>query len=172
MTISLLWWGLILIAQNAMFTWVSRARNSGSDWYHAVAAVFSNGVWFLAFYFTFGFLNQIHTTNSVLFAVLVGGTYIACTVTGSVMGGKLLRKYFERGNRRAGHGANEERMVVIEQKLATMAEIMARSIGRAEEMYVHVQEILVAQNRINKAQINLTEEAVLVNRRESEEAEV
>ena len=34
-------WAVMLLIQNATFTWVSRARNSKSLGYHAVAAVFS-----------------------------------------------------------------------------------------------------------------------------------
>ena len=37
----------ITVLQNASFTLVSRARNSGSVSYHAAAAVASNGVWLL-----------------------------------------------------------------------------------------------------------------------------
>jgi hypothetical protein len=41
---NLILWFLLLVLQNAAFTWVSRARNSGSIGYHAIAAVFSNGI--------------------------------------------------------------------------------------------------------------------------------
>lgn len=119
--VALLSWALILIAQNMSFTWVSRARNSGSDWYHATAAVFSNGVWFLAFYFTFDFLTVIQQTRNLGLTFLIGGIYIAATVTGSVVGGKLVRRFFERGKRRVGYyedkpvirdvAASEERVV-------------------------------------------------------------
>lgn len=44
-------WGAALIAQNAAFTWVSRARNSGSLGYHAFAACFSNGIWIVSMFF-------------------------------------------------------------------------------------------------------------------------
>ena len=37
-------WALLLILQNMAFTWVSRARNSGSLGYHAIASICSNGV--------------------------------------------------------------------------------------------------------------------------------
>ena len=98
----LLAWALLLVAQNAAFTWVSRARNSGSDWYHAIAAVFSNGVWFAAIFFTFDYLDRIQQ-GGVREALTFGGVYIAATVFGSVVAGKFLRRYFERGARRVGH---------------------------------------------------------------------
>lgn len=96
-------WALVLVVQNASFTWVSRARNSGSDLYHGIAAVFSNGVWFLAFVFTFDLLTQIQEGRGTAFAAAVGAIYVAATVTGSVLGGKVVRRLFEKGARQVGH---------------------------------------------------------------------
>ena len=96
-------WALVLIAQNASFTWVSRARNSGSDWYHAAAAVFSNGIWFLAFYFTVDYLTTIRATHDLGLGLLVGAVYVTATVAGSVASGAFLRRFVERGKRRVGH---------------------------------------------------------------------
>ena len=42
-------WAVNLLAQNFCFTFVSRARNSGSLKRHVVAAIASNGVWMLQF---------------------------------------------------------------------------------------------------------------------------
>jgi phosphotransferase system glucose/maltose/N-acetylglucosamine-specific IIC component len=100
---TLLAWALLLVVQNAAFTMVSRARNSGSDWYHGIAAVFSNGIWFAAFYFTWNFLDAIKESGNTAYAMLIGGVYIAATVTGSVTMGKFLRRFIERGKRRVGH---------------------------------------------------------------------
>jgi hypothetical protein len=96
-------WALLLVVQNASFTWVSRARNSGSDWYHAVAAVFSNGVWFAAFFFTFEGITLIRESGDTLLAVSLGAVYIVATVAGSVSSGWFLRTYVERGKRKVGH---------------------------------------------------------------------
>jgi hypothetical protein len=41
-------WAVILIMQNFAFTFVSRARSSGSIVRHAIASVFSNGIWFVS----------------------------------------------------------------------------------------------------------------------------
>lgn len=43
--INLLYWGVVLFFQNFAFTYVSRARSSGSITRHAKASLFSNGIW-------------------------------------------------------------------------------------------------------------------------------
>ncbi len=101
--IAIFLWALLLVVQNASFTWVSRARNSGSDWYHAFAAVFSNGVWFAAFFFTFEGITQIRDSGNLTLAVVLGLIYVVATVTGSVSAGMFLRTYVERGKRKVGH---------------------------------------------------------------------
>jgi hypothetical protein len=107
MTGQILFWSLLLIAQNASFTWVSRARNSGSDWYHATAAVFSNGVWFVAFYFTFDLLNMMKLAATAWQTkALIALVYVASTVFGSVFAGRFLRRNVEKGKRRVGHYEN------------------------------------------------------------------
>jgi hypothetical protein len=96
-------WAVLLVLQNASFTWVSRARNSGNDWYHAAAAVFSNGLWFLAYFITFDRVWAVLKTGDVLLGVWIGLLYITCTVFGSVFAGRFLRKYVERGSRKVGY---------------------------------------------------------------------
>lgn len=102
-------WALLLVVQNASFTWVSRARNSGSDWYHAVAAVFSNGIWFSATFITFERVTAVLRTGDWRLGVLIGLVYVAATVTGSVAAGAFLRRYVEKGKRRVGHYATKDR---------------------------------------------------------------
>ena len=52
-------WPITLIWQNYAFTFVSRARNSGSLKQHMIAAVQSNGVWFLQTIFVFTAFQNI-----------------------------------------------------------------------------------------------------------------
>lgn len=63
------------ILQNASFTLVSRARNSNSILFHALASVFSNGIWFIV-------VNQItkHDVNTVMLGIV----YTIAAVIGSV----------------------------------------------------------------------------------------
>ena len=88
----LLWLGGLVVCQNASFTLVSRARNSGSLAYHTGAAVLSNGVWLLVF-------RQMVTKIDDPPAMLV---YLFASVTGSVLMHFLSMKYIEKGKRKVG----------------------------------------------------------------------
>lgn len=93
----------LLIAQNFAFTVVSRARNSGSDAFHATAAVFSNGIWVVVnFLLVAKWTEVLNQKDPFLFAA-VALFYVAFTVIGSVYGGRISRRFFEKGNRRVGH---------------------------------------------------------------------
>lgn len=101
---NLVFWFFLLVLQNAAFTWVSRARNSGSLSYHAVAAVCSNGIWFASNIILIGvvakFLNDASAPNSLM--VIYGVIYIAGTVTGSVLMHYVSMRWLEAGKRKVG----------------------------------------------------------------------
>jgi hypothetical protein len=79
-------WGVILIAQNFAFTFVSRARNSGSLARHAVAGVASNGVWFLSQTFVFRQMLAMMTGKyGVGMAIFIGLFYTTLTLAGSIL---------------------------------------------------------------------------------------
>jgi hypothetical protein len=79
-------WAVILLAQNYTFTFVSRARNSGSLKRHVIASVLSNGVWFAGQGLTFTKLYKIMTgAYGVAAAIYTGLFYTAFTVAGSVL---------------------------------------------------------------------------------------
>lgn len=93
-------WFFLLMVQNAAFTWVSRARNSGSYAYHAVAAVFSNGVFFVSQFFMIGMVAKPGMPLSE--AMTLGAIYIAGTVIGSVAMHYASINWLESGKRRVG----------------------------------------------------------------------
>jgi len=97
---SLVAWFFLLILQNAAFTWVSRARNSGSLMYHGFAAVFSNGIFFVSNLFLIGLVTTTGLTLSQLAGYLL--IYIAGTVTGSVAMHYVSMRWIEAGKRRVG----------------------------------------------------------------------
>jgi len=89
-------WALLLLCQNASFTLVSRARNSGSLKFHAIASVFSNGIYI----WTIQFLIDFRDRDVAYWVVAL--VYVVMTVTGSVLMHHVSRTYLERGNRRVG----------------------------------------------------------------------
>jgi hypothetical protein len=97
---SLVAWFLLLVVQNAAFTWVSRARNSGSYGYHAVAAVFSNGIWFVSQFLLIGMVAKPGMGWAE--ALPLGLVYIAGTVTGSVLMHYASVRWLEQGKRKVG----------------------------------------------------------------------
>lgn len=97
---TLIWWFVLLVCQNAAFTWVSRARNSGSYSYHAIAAVFSNGLWFASQFVMLGIVLKPGLTSIQIVTYAV--TYIAATVSGSVLMHWVSVNYLEKGRRKVG----------------------------------------------------------------------
>jgi hypothetical protein len=107
-------WALLLLAQNFAFTFVSRARNSGSLSRHMVSAVFSNGIWFCSQLFAVSaFMNILsgkYGTGRGIFAAVF---YTVFTLTGS-----LLAHYYalntEKG--KTAVGANSKYAQITKQE--------------------------------------------------------
>ncbi len=79
-------WAVLCIVQNFSFTFVSRARNSGSLKRHIVAGIASNGVWFIGMYFAFSaMLKIISGAFGIGLALFAGAYYTVFTLTGSVL---------------------------------------------------------------------------------------
>lgn len=83
----------LVVLQNAAFTWVSRARNSGSLSYHGLAAVFSNGIWLLVI------RKVVINFDNVPLQV----TYLIAAVCGSVLMHWFSMRYLEKGKRAVGN---------------------------------------------------------------------
>jgi hypothetical protein len=95
-------WAVILICQNFAFTFVSRARNSGSLRKHLVAGFFSNGVWFVSQIFAVGaFMSILSGKFGVGAAIGAGLYYTAFTLAGSLLAHQYALKT-ERGTSRVG----------------------------------------------------------------------
>lgn len=93
-------WAVFLVWQNYAFTYVSRARNSASLKSHAMAALQSNGIWFVQTIFIFTAFQSIfrgtYGLGMTLFAVLY---YTAFTMSGS------LWAHYRRLRKEAGDNA-------------------------------------------------------------------
>lgn len=96
---SLFAWALLLVVQNAAFTWVSRARNGGSYSYHALAAIVSNGVFFASQFVLIGFVASDASPQR---AVALGAVYMLATTAGSVAMHWASVRWLERGKRKVG----------------------------------------------------------------------
>lgn len=74
-------WAVLLFIQNATYTWVSRARNGSNLRMHALAAVFSNGVFFANLYCA---VDQIRDARAFWARAGIIAFYTLWTVAGSV----------------------------------------------------------------------------------------
>lgn len=95
-------WALFLILQNASFTFVSRARNSGSYALHAIAAVLSNGIWIASQFVSLSILIDAIKNGSWAGAAGIGAFYTTFTVAGSVLMHWVGVNYIEKGKRKVG----------------------------------------------------------------------
>ena len=85
---------LLAFIQNISFSIVSRARNRDNSAYHVIAAIFSNGIWFLTF-------NQLVTRDMsfTLFIPYCAGTVIG-SLTGSLISQRIEKFIDSKFNRR------------------------------------------------------------------------
>jgi hypothetical protein len=72
----------LALIQNISFTMVSRSRNRDNMYYHAICAVFSNGLWFAT----------MHTLVKAELTWILAIPYIIGTVIGSLFGAKISMK--------------------------------------------------------------------------------
>lgn len=95
-------WAVVLVAQNFAFTFVSRARNSGSLSRHLVAGIASNGIWFIGQLMVVGtFMAILSGHFGLLAAVGAGLFYTTFTVIGSLLAHHYALKT-EKGASRVG----------------------------------------------------------------------
>jgi len=81
-----LYWAPILVAQNFAFTFVSRARNSGSLSRHMVAGLASNGVWFISQIIIFSKMFAMMTGKyGIGMAIFTALYYTLFTLVGSLV---------------------------------------------------------------------------------------
>lgn len=95
-------WAVFLVLQNASFTFVSRARNSGSYALHAIAALCSNGIWIAAQFVSLGLIIDAIKSGSWTQRLGVGAFYTLFTVLGSVAMHWVGVNFIEKGKRKVG----------------------------------------------------------------------
>lgn len=78
-------WALLLVAQNFSFTFVSRARNSGSLKRHMIASIASNGIWFVSQLIVVStFVNILSGHFGIGKAIFAGVFYTSFTLIGAL----------------------------------------------------------------------------------------
>jgi hypothetical protein len=79
-------WAVLLLAQNFAFTFVSRARSSGSLLRHLKAAIMSNGIWIVSQVILLGpMFDKLTGKQGRPLQVLTEVVYTVATVTGSLV---------------------------------------------------------------------------------------
>lgn len=79
-------WALILLSQNFSFTYVSRARSSGSLLRHLKASIFSNGIWIFSQMLMLGpMFDYLTGKHGLALQIEAGLLYTICTVAGSLI---------------------------------------------------------------------------------------
>jgi hypothetical protein len=89
--------------QNAVFTAVSRSRNSGDVFYHWKWSLLSNSIWFIAQIFIMKMIWDAINDSSYWKIAAAGWVYVITTSSGSAwMMSRMLKS--EQGKRRVGAG--------------------------------------------------------------------
>jgi hypothetical protein len=81
-------WGLFILAQQAGFTMVSRARNSTNLWYSGTSAAISNGLYYVQSFFLVK--SYEGSTSMMIFGFVY---YIVMNVIGGVLSHKYVMKF-------------------------------------------------------------------------------
>ena len=103
-------WELAVLAalcffQSATFTWSGRSRTSGDVAWHGLAAIFSNGTYFVVTVTIWKSIWEALTTSDWSVVLLTGIVYVFSTAAGSMSMMSLMLKT-EKGARRVGHNGN------------------------------------------------------------------
>lgn len=99
--LTMLAFAFLCLVQNAVFTAVSRSRNSGDVRHHAKWAIASNGIWFVTQIFIWKTIWEAATTGTYFELTVAGIVYVASTATGSVwMMARMLKT--EKGKQQVG----------------------------------------------------------------------
>ena len=95
-------WGVMLMATSGSGTLASRARNTPSYAYHALAAVFSHGTYYVSALIGVDVMVEVIHTHDVGLALRGFIVYAGASTFGSVLSHFIAMHYFEKGSRRVG----------------------------------------------------------------------
>jgi len=117
-------WAGVLFAQNYSFTYVSRARNSGSLSRHFKAAIFSNGSWIASQMLMLGpMFDYLTGRHGHLNQLIAASVYTTFTVAGSLVA-HFVSKRTEKGAGAVGASARYAQIPVEEwERMKTYAPV-------------------------------------------------
>jgi hypothetical protein len=145
----------LTIVQNASFTLVSRARNSGSLFYNGVASVLSNGIWLLVMVYV---VREIESWD-------MRAAYILGATIGSVLMQWVAMRYLEKPKKPAArmalHGELETAFRLIERLQADLevsfrllTERNGRLNERVEQLEIKLQmDIALLRHELTPAPV-------------------
>ncbi len=119
-------WSAILFAQNISFTYVSRARSSGSILRHLKASVFSNGIWIFSQIIMLGVMfDNLTGKHGLATQLTAAAVYTVACVSGSLFAHWLAMKT-EKGKNAVGYNKKYAQIPVEEYDLLKSTVVAAR----------------------------------------------
>lgn len=95
-------WSVMLISTSGSGTLASRARNTPSFGYHALAALFSHGTFFVSNLIGIDVLVEVIKTRDARLACVGFVVYAGASTLGSIASHWVAMRFLEKGNRRVG----------------------------------------------------------------------
>ena len=115
-------WAAILFAQNISFTYVSRARSSGSIFRHLKASIFSNGIWIFSQIIMLGLMfDNLTGKHGLATQLTAAAVYTVSCVSGSLFAHWLAMKT-EKGKNAVGYN-KKYAQIPVEEYAAVQARL-------------------------------------------------
>lgn len=95
-------WSAVLILTNGSGTLASRARNTPSIGYHALAALLSHGTFFVSNLIGIDVLVEVIKNHDARLACMGFVVYAGASTSGSIVSHWVAMRFLEKGNRRVG----------------------------------------------------------------------
>lgn len=119
-------WAAILFFQNISFTYVSRARSSGSLVRHLKASIFSNGIWIFSQIIMLGVMfDNLTGKHGLAMQLSSAAVYTAACVSGSIFAHWFAMKT-EKGKNAVGYNKKYAQIPVEEYDLLKSTVVAAR----------------------------------------------
>jgi len=126
-------WAGILFAQNISFTYVSRARSSGSLFRHLKASIFSNVIWIFSQIIMLGVMfDNLTGKHGLAMQLSSAAVYTVACVTGSIFAHWLAMKT-EKGKNAVGYNKKYAQIPVedweqFQKNVITVTKISAETL--------------------------------------------